>query len=368
MRIAFLYSALSTYFLACLKSLSKHSDVQIMVVHWSTMKDAPFLFEDLNWIDRRFQKDDLPKHRLHKELKLFNPDAIYIAGWADKSYLSAIRKLKPRPVVISGMDNQWKGSLRQHLAALIAPLYLKPQIDIMWVAGERQRKLAKYFGYSTDVCWGGVYACDWNAFALNGQRSFRERNKAFLFAGRYAEEKGIEILAHAYQAYRNMVVEPWKLICVGTGFFHPAALYHESIDHKGFLQEVELSNLMCNCTAFVLPSIREPWGLVIQEAAAAGLPLICTETCGATVHLLQDNYNGYLIDASSVEQLCNAMLKMSTMDSIEWEEMSRRSFEMSKIFTPEGWAKKIRDNLPKHPKLLKQVKRVHPEGEKYHTI
>jgi glycosyltransferase involved in cell wall biosynthesis len=222
----------------------------------------------------------------------------------------------------------------------------------MWVAGERQRRVAINFGYTSATCWGGLYACDWQAFAHNAHKDLSQRKRAFLYAGRYAAEKGIQTLALAYHEYLQIADNPWKLICVGTGSYTPEKWYNESIEHRGFVQPEDLPALMSDCAAFILPSTYEPWGLVVQEAAASGLPLICTDSCGARVHLLQDNYNGFVVDAGAVDQLVAAMLRMSAVSDEEWKVMSRRSFELSQMFTPERWADTLVKYTRRHPRFL----------------
>ena len=44
---------------------------------------------------------------------------------------------------------------------------------------------------------------------------------------------------------------------------------------------------MAECGAFVLPSRKEPWGVVVQEAAAARMPVICSDSVGAGDHLVR---------------------------------------------------------------------------------
>jgi glycosyltransferase involved in cell wall biosynthesis len=87
----------------------------------------------------------------------------------------------------------------------------------------------------------------------------------------------------------------------------------------------------------LLPSRFEPWGVVVQEAAACGLPLICSDACGAGEHLLRDGLNGVVFPAGDAEALADGMLRMSGLDqSVRWE-FGARSHELSRQYTPERW-------------------------------
>lgn len=312
-----------------------------MVVHWPKVGEAPFEEAIYGHIDHRVEKRGLDYRAIAEPVMEFGPDVVLISGWMDKDYLRAARVLRKQGIpVIAGSDTQYTGSLRQYIGALIAPWYLHTAIDILWCTGERQRQLAWKLGYQGVRCWSGFYACDWMRFARPHTRLHLPEDPYFLYAGRYIARKGIDILAEAYTLYRQQCTRPWKLRTAGSGELS-TILEAAGIENIGFVQPDELPALMQQAAAFILPSRVEPWGVVVQEAAAAGLPLICTEACGAAVHLLQDGYNGYLVETGSSRALAAAMLHISTLNESEWTTMSQASFELSKQLTPEGWSNKL---------------------------
>jgi glycosyltransferase involved in cell wall biosynthesis len=95
---------------------------------------------------------------------------------------------------------------------------------------------------------------------------------------------------------------------------------------------------MQDASGFVLSSRHEPWGVVVQEAAASRLPLICSEACGAAVHFLQDGYNGFSFDTSNADHLAQCMVRLSELDPKKRKKMGERSYMLSKQFTPRRWA------------------------------
>ena len=48
--------------------------------------------------------------------------------------------------------------------------------------------------------------------------------------------------------------------------------------------------------AFILPSVEEPWGLVVNEAMSAGLPVIVSNVCGCSLDLVDEGFNGYTVN------------------------------------------------------------------------
>lgn len=338
-RIAFLASELAGYLAVCQKRLQQAYNLKLLIIHWPSAPEAPFAEELFEHFDYRLNKAKHTYQELQEALKNFDPDALVISGWMDKDYLKLGKIFKKKGVpIIAGCDTQWKGGIRQFIGQVIAPYYLHSSIDILWVTGDRQRKLARKLGYQGDRCWIGYYACDWEKFRIVEPRKLAEAKKAFLYVGRYIPRKGIDILVAAYRLYRKEVEDPWDLWTAGTGPEVHILNNELGIKNLGFVQPTNLPALFKQVAAFVLPSRVEPWGVVVQEAASAGLPLICSNASGASDHLLIPEKNGYLFESNNTHQLAKAMQRLSAMPEQEWNAMSKKSFELSKQYTPEGWA------------------------------
>jgi glycosyltransferase involved in cell wall biosynthesis len=99
----------------------------------------------------------------------------------------------------------------------------------------------------------------------------------------------------------------------------------------------ELSRWYAAADAFVLPSRSEPWGMVLNEAAAAGLPLVATEAAGAAYDLIEPGVNGYLVPPDDVGALAGALRRVEA-DAAWRASAGRRSRELVQAFTPEAWA------------------------------
>lgn len=285
MKIALLHTRLSGYLASCLHEFKQQTNAELLIYAWPNQPDAPFDPREFDDLGRVFDRYEYSNETLLNQLLEFAPSAVLISGWKDKGYVSICRHLKSRGIpIIAACDTQWKGSLRQYIASWLAPIHIQKFIDILWVTGERQRYLARALGFVGDRCWDGYYACDWNAFATQPKQIASKQHPYFLYVGRYAPEKGLDTLAAAYRAYCQQVTEPWSLVCAGAGSLRKTLIASGAID-KGFVQPQALPNLMQSASAFILPSRFEPWGVVVQEAAASGLPLILSEACGAGVHL-----------------------------------------------------------------------------------
>jgi glycosyltransferase involved in cell wall biosynthesis len=104
------------------------------------------------------------------------------------------------------------------------------------------------------------------------------------------------------------------------------------------VQPAQLPDKLASAGCLVLPSSFEPWALAVHEAAAAGLLILATEKVGATVHLVQDNYNGYIFGSRDLNGLAERMSHISNLNDARLEAMSQASHSLSKQFSPARWA------------------------------
>lgn len=343
MRIVVLYSRMAGYMAACLRELTQRTGAELLVYTHPPSGNAPYSSRIIEGIGTVYDRTRQTDKEILNKIEEFSPDVIYVSGWADSGYNHICRIFKKRGVkVIAGMDNQWFGTLKQYVGAITSPFYLKQFIDVLWVAGERQKYMAKKLGYTGDRCWEGLYTCDWPFFSKNRAKWRQKRH--FLYIGRYSKEKGVEDLAKAYKEYKGEVENPWGLRCAGCGDYADLLL-NAGAEDLGFIQPDMLPGMMQEASALILPSYFEPWGVVIHEAATVGLPIIASDACGAAVHLLKEHYNGYTFPVRNVNALKNRMIMMSTIDELMWREFSEASCDISKQYTPERWVSVFTNGL-----------------------
>ena len=340
MNIAILWTSLSGYLNSSMRELSSRPRVNLFVAHEARASDAPFSDEQFSWIENRFEYSRAPDYRrLRQSLEEFRPDLV-LCSWHISAFQRAAFELRGRAARIACLDNQWIGNIRQQIAAATSVFHLRRYYDSAFVPGERQAVWARRMGFREDRIWRGLYSA--NLAAFSGPSPTAAPRVGFLFAGRLAAEKGITVLAEAYGLYSKSAECPLPLIVAGTGPLS-RQLQLPGVTLKGFLQPCDLPELFARSACFVLPSLFEPWGVVIHEAAAAGLPIICTRTCGAAVHLVQDGYNGFLIEPSDPIGLANALTRFSQLDRGRKAAMGDASRLLALQFSPERWANTVID-------------------------
>lgn len=340
MKVLFLYTELAEYFLACIEALEQH-DVDITIVRWPVNSEAPFKFRTLHKakiIDRSDFSDD----RLMEMAQTLAPDLIITSGWIDKSYLKVCRAMRSTSTTVLALDNQWEGRLKQQIARLSAPFWVKRHFAKAWVPGVPQVQYARKLGFGQSDIETGFYCADTPLF----EQLFTERDfsqplpKRFIFVGRYLAFKGIFDLWNAFAAVREDHPD-WELICVGTGALWDERPEQPGLEHRGFIQPSDLPAELQQAGVFILPSHYEPWGVVVHEMAAAGFPMICADSVGAATSFLREGENGFQFQAGSAKALEAAMRRMAEASDKERTQMAKASHRIAMELTPEKWVQKL---------------------------
>lgn len=346
MRLAVLHTEFASYSIACLQRFHERHAAELLIHAWPSHPDAPFDFRNLRLPGVVFDRRESPHEVILERLRAFSPDAVLTCGWVDEGYMKVCRKLRAAGIpVIAGCDTQYTGSWRQWLGKLSAPIYLRGAIDVIWAAGERQKRLASFLGYPAARIWEGYYSCDLERFSMV-ENARAGRRRSFIFVGRCVESKGALILAEAYRRYVKQVTEPWPLHVAGTGPLE-AVLREAGSTGEGFVQPEKLPELLAGAGVLVLPSLFEPWGVVIHEAAASGLPLLCSRACGAADRFLEEGQNGFWVETGSVEALADRMRAFHHLDDAMLERFSLRSRKLARQISPDSWADTLYEGVMK---------------------
>ena len=347
MRIVLLVQGMAGYLDASFRGLHELGD-ELLVVYPASMGNTAF--EDSGFCDYAqtivWETPPAPAE-LVRQVSDFSPDAIVMGSWGRPAAYRAVMKAQPSSVLrILAMDNLWSAKPRQWLGRATHRLYLDPLYDCVMVASDRTEWFARRLGFAAENVIRGLYTADTRLFD-RGPRSGAELagRRTFLFAGRLVADKGVDILAVAYAKYRRATEHPWDLRVVGIGELRQVLDGTPGVTLSGFVQPEGLVELMSVASCFVLPSRFDHYGVVLHEAAAAGLPLLVSDVVGAAPGLLQDGYNGWVVSTGSSEHLSDAMLRVSRASPERLEAMSAVSRALSTRLSPAGWARNLHEEI-----------------------
>jgi glycosyltransferase involved in cell wall biosynthesis len=226
------------------------------------------------------------------------------------------------------------------------------------VGGPRHRDYLVKLGMPRSRIALGYNAVDNAAFARRaeaarcGPESIRGLPVApyFLAVNRIVPEKNLVRLIRAFATYREdaPVGRAWDLVLCGGGPDESridAAIRTSgvaaSIHRTGFLQAEEQAPWLAHASAFVHPSLMEPWGLVVNEAAASGLPLLVSDRAGCVETLVPDpeGLTGRRFDPLDVDEMAAALAWMAGLPEADRRAMGRRAAEVVDDWGPERFAR-----------------------------
>ena len=345
-KVLFFYSELAAYFLECALHL-KSIGFEVHIVHLPVNSDAPFNFSDRYNSLRFYDREKFTLRSLYEFSRNINPDIILCSGWRDKIFLDVCKIYFNKIPTVLLFDNKWEGTIKQKLASYLSPFKLLNRFSHAWVPGVSQFTFAEKLGFNKDKVYTGFYCADLNLFS-NYYLQRRELNtlpisKKMLYIGRYSEVKGLPELWSEFSSIVDEFNLDWELICVGTGDLKP--FEHARIKHVGFVQPQDLSAYIFDASLFILPSLIEPWGVIVHEMAAAGLPLILSDKVGAGEVFLVPGENGWLFSSGSQNSLRRVLLASMNTDSSILKEMGDRSHAISSKINHQQWVNVVRSLL-----------------------
>ncbi|VUX46343.1 Glycosyl transferase, group 1 family protein [Candidatus Defluviicoccus seviourii] len=339
LKVLYLYAEVMSYTLATLRALAD-KDVELHVVHWDTRKLTPFEIGSIPGATF-YPRSKMSLQHMQDLVRQISFNAVVVSGWVDKDYLSIARVLRRKNVaVVCGFDDQWHGDTKQQLAAVLGGIrFFHRYFSHAWVAGAPQYAYARRLGFDHREIIYDLYSADLNLFAEDYFRIHAEKENSyphkFLFVGRLHEVKGIMSLVSAWKTIRHECRD-WGVCMIGNGPLRDKLNgVSEGIVCKDFVQPGLLPNEVAAAGCLVLPSRSEPWGVVLHEFAAAGLPIICSDVCGAASAFVVDGWNGYTFRSLDADALAEKMLKIIETDDATLLEMGRRSHQLAGKITPE---------------------------------
>jgi len=174
-----------------------------------------------------------------------------------------------------------------------------------------------------------------------------------LFAGRLIHEKRVDLLLNAI-AVAKKEIPTITCAIIGDGperrMLEDLAVklgVEENVIFTGFVDQDGLTAYMKASKVFVLPSIREGFGLVIVEANACGLPVISMRhDMSAVRELVKDGVNGFLVNDISAREIAEAIIKLVRDDALR-ERFAENGFTMAKKYAWSDISKRIIDTYKK---------------------
>jgi len=266
-----------------------------------TLENAKFEYKVLfngNFQDRNILYNIF---KLRAILRVINYKKILVSGWDLKEfwYLIFVNSKSKNCLALEStiLESNTKG-----LKGLIKKIFLN-RISTVFASGKLHVELLEELKYKGNIkITKGV--------GIINKPNFVYRNKIykkrFLFVGRLTKVKNIEMLIKVFNE-----LEGYTLTIVGIGEeeVYLKNIAKENIVFLGSIKNKDIKYKFEENDIFILPSVSEPWGLVVEEALYFGLPVMISENCGAR-ELIIDGVNGYVFNPNDKKSIKDMILKI----------------------------------------------------------
>jgi glycosyltransferase involved in cell wall biosynthesis len=331
--------------------------------------------------------------RTFAELKL---DVCILPGYAPKQSLAALMAAKSLGIRTVMMNESHAGTARARGIGAWVKRRLVGLFDSALVGGRPQKRYYESLGMPPEKIFIGYDAVDNDYYAAraeeirNQKSEIRSRHELperyFLSLGRFIAKKNLATLICAFRKLLDSSPHcRTHLVMVGSGEEEPklhslcrelglplhdktpagtekqrpdAGTGAPGVHFYGFRQVEENPVFYSLADAFILSSLREEWGLVVNEAMASGLPVVVSETAGCAEDLLRTGLpvgvkdihgwapqlmsrvrlNGFVFDPRSVESLADVLMALESAPALR-EIMGRNSREIIENYSCDHFAR-----------------------------
>lgn len=297
--------------------------------------------------------------KLVESLTKIAPAVVIIAGYSHLAMRAATkwaRKNGVRTILLS--DSQFLDRPRNIIKERLKGWWICQNFDAALVAGASAAAYLNNLGFPRDRIWRGYDVVDNEYFAQTANlvrqssEQIRQQLKLpedfFLYVGRFSPEKNLLRLLEAYSLYQQEKYQNnWSLVMVGDGpqktelQDRAALLQLKNIVWTGFKQISELPTYYALASGLILPSISEPWGLVVNEAMACGLPILISDRCGCLLDLVFPGINGYVFNPEKISSIKASLDYLSTQTEEKLPKMAAASRQIITNYTPITWAESL---------------------------
>jgi glycosyltransferase involved in cell wall biosynthesis len=272
------------------------------------------------------------------------PDALGIVGYSRPESMASLRwaRRQGKPTILMSESQEidhprvwWKEAVKRNRVR---------KFSAGLVGGPNHRDYLVKLGMPASRIALGYNAVDNDAFARLAETARLDPSSRqglpnapyFLAVNRFVPEKNLPLLIRAFARYRADAPtdRAWDLVLSGGGpdsktvesAIKDSGLAH-AIHRPGFLQAEQLAPWLAHASAFVHPSFMEPWGLVVNEAAACGLPLIVSERAGCVETLVPrtSTTTGCRFDPFDERELTARLAWMAGLPEAERQALGNRA-------------------------------------------
>jgi glycosyltransferase involved in cell wall biosynthesis len=262
---------------------------------------------------------------------LADSDVVVLGGWNQPAFLEALARSRRRGIPTILWSESTRDDRRSGRHEPFKRFVLR-RIDGFVVPGTAARRYLTALGVPDARITTAPNAVDPAIFGA-APRTRTGGPCRVIAVARLSPEKGLDLLVEAVAGL------PVELVIAGAGPEEARlrVLAGANVTFLGNVDRDDLPALYADADVAVVPSRSDTWGMALNEAALAGLPLVATTAAGGAHDLIEDGVNGFRVGPGDPAALRAAIARL-----IEDEQLRRsageRSREIAACFTPDAWA------------------------------
>jgi glycosyltransferase involved in cell wall biosynthesis len=275
-------------------------------------------------------------------LDRLRPSVVFLNGWVGRDAIDGLRWCgrSGTPAVVMSESTRHDASpddrrpdpgrpVRRRWWREAVKRRVVRQFSAALVGGTPHRRYVVELGLPAEQVFDGYDVVDNDYYAAGADAArahavsvrvrLRLPERFFLASARFIPKKNLPRLVQAFAAYRSAAgPDAWDLVLLGDGPVKPDVVrliadlgVGGSVHLPGFRPLADLPSYYGAAGALVHASTTEQWGLVVNEAMAAGLPVVVSRTCGCAPDLVADGVTGFTFDPYDLTALTRALLTVN---------------------------------------------------------
>jgi glycosyltransferase involved in cell wall biosynthesis len=304
--------------------------------------------------------------------------------------IGALHRFRPDVIVTTGFNPTYLYAFFYAVAKGIAHVPMTDGTDISEQALSTWHKLVRRIVYTRSQAF--LAASDggqrlYEGYGIESERCFKsclcianenylldisdkEKRHDFIFCGRIVEGKNPLFALEVARETAKRLKRKVRILYVGSGDQEDAVKQQAvlspdlvEVEFHGFAAQDELPSLYCSAKIFLFPTLSDVWGVVANEAAAAGLPIIVSPHAGVAGELVLNGDSGFVCDLD-VDLWTERAILLLTQPAV-YQRFSRRSRALASQYTFEHAAEGVVAAC-RHAMAIKQGKKdvESPKGTK----
>lgn len=284
-----------------------------------------------------------------KSLNQIRPAAVIIGGWSDAASWAAWLwgGMRRRPRIL-WMESTECDHPRAASKERIKTIFLH-RCHMAHVYGTKSKEYLVKLGMPESRIETGRALVDADLFSPpKARRSHSGPERVVLYVGRFSTEKNLPTLLRAMQICLSQRCKS-RLILALVGYgpqedelraLSVQLGIADAVQFWGPATQDKLAALYRTADVLVLPSLSEPWGLVVNEAMLCGLPVLVSSRCGCAADLVRPE-TGWTFSPADVDSLASLLVEVSDLPEALLLEMGRAARQRALAYTPSEIASSI---------------------------